>query len=91
MLVLIVAPPLVVQREHGSGVWMPGLLANVASGTATDVAAPAAVAALVARAIINGGSDGSHKGDVVPCSPFRAALTLILAERFVWFTAREQS
>ena len=37
---------------NGSGSWMPGILANVVSGTATDVAAPAAVAALAAWAII---------------------------------------
>ena len=52
VLVLIIAPPLVVQLVNGSGSWMPGILANVVSGTATDVAAPAAVAALAAWAII---------------------------------------
>jgi len=52
VLVLIIAPPLVVQLVNGSGSWMPGILANVVFGTATDVAAPAALAALVAWAII---------------------------------------
>ena len=52
VLVLIIAPPLVVQLFSGSGSWMPGILANVLSGTATDVAAPAALAALAAWAII---------------------------------------
>lgn len=52
VLVLIIAPPLVVQLVSGSGSWMPGILANVVSGTATDVAAPAALAALAAWAII---------------------------------------
>ena len=51
VLVLISAPPLVVQLVSGSGSWMPGILA-VVSGTATDVAAPAALAALAAWAII---------------------------------------
>ena len=51
VLVLIIAPPLVVQLVSGSGSWMPGILA-VVSGTATDVAAPAALAALAAWAII---------------------------------------
>ena len=52
VLVLIIAPPLVAQLFNGSGSWMPGILANVLSGTATDVAAPAALAALAAWAII---------------------------------------
>ena len=52
VLVLIIAPPPVVQLVSGSGSWMPGILANVVSGTATDVAAPAALAALAAWAII---------------------------------------
>ena len=45
VLVLIIAPPLVVQLVSGSGSWMPGILASVVSGTATDVTALAALAA----------------------------------------------
>lgn len=52
VLVLIIAPPLVVQLLDGSGSWMPGILANVVSGTATDVAMPAALAALATWAIV---------------------------------------
>ncbi|MEO5899387.1 MAG: hypothetical protein ABIR68_04545 [Ilumatobacteraceae bacterium] len=52
VLALIIAPPLVVQLLDGSGSWMPGILANVVSGTATNVATPAALAALAAWAII---------------------------------------
>ena len=40
---------------------------------------------------LNGGSDGSLEDDVVPCAAFLAAHTLGVAERFVWFAAREQS
>lgn len=43
------------------------------------------------RSRLNGGSYGSSEGDVVPWSPFRAAHTLNVAERFVCFTAKEQS
>jgi ABC-2 type transport system permease protein len=52
VLVLIIAPPLIVQLFNGSASWMPGILANVMSGTATDVATPAALAALAAWAFI---------------------------------------
>lgn len=52
VLVLIIAPPLVVQLLNGSASWMPSTLANVLSGTATDVAAPAALAVLAAWAIV---------------------------------------
>jgi ABC-2 type transport system permease protein len=50
VLVLIIAPPLIVQLFNGSASWMPGVLANAMSGTATDVAAPAALAAAAAIA-----------------------------------------
>ena len=50
VLVLIIAPPLIVQLFNGSASWMPGIPANVMSGTATDVAAPAAPAAPAAIA-----------------------------------------
>jgi ABC-2 type transport system permease protein len=50
VLFLIVGPPLIVQLANGTGPWMPGILANVLSGTATDVAIPAALAAMAAWA-----------------------------------------
>ena len=58
VLVLTIAPPLVVQPLNGSGSRMPGILANIVSGTATDaamsaaLAAPAALAALATWAIV---------------------------------------
>ena len=52
VLVLIIAPPLVVQPLNGSGSRMPGILANIVSGTATDVAMSAALAALATWAIV---------------------------------------
>ena len=52
VLLLVIAPPLIVQLAHDSGSWMPAILANVLSGTATDVSVPAALAAIVAWAII---------------------------------------
>jgi hypothetical protein len=52
VLLLIIAPPLIVQLANDTASWMPGILANVLSGTATDVAVPAALAAIAAWAII---------------------------------------
>ena len=52
VLLLIIAPPLIVQLANGTASWMPGILANVISGTATDVAVPVALAATAAWAII---------------------------------------
>lgn len=52
VLILIVGPPLVVQLASGTAPWMPGVLANVLSGTATDVGVPSAVAALALWACI---------------------------------------
>jgi ABC-2 type transport system permease protein len=52
VLLLIIAPPLIVQLANSTGSWMPAVLANVISGTATDVATPAALAALSAWACI---------------------------------------
>lgn len=46
-LLLMVLPPLIVQLANGAASWMPATLANVASGVGTDVATPAAYAALV--------------------------------------------
>jgi ABC-2 type transport system permease protein len=52
VLFLIVGPPLIVQLANGTAPWMPGVLANVLSGTAVDVAVPAAIAAIAAWACI---------------------------------------
>jgi ABC-2 type transport system permease protein len=52
VLVLMIAPPLIVQLAHGSGSWMPAALANVLSGVTDDVAAPAAVLAMLAWAVV---------------------------------------
>ena len=52
VLVLIVAPPLVVQLASGTGPWMPSTLANVLSGVMSDVSTPAAVGGLAVWAIV---------------------------------------
>ena len=46
VLMLIIVPPLVVQLASGTANWMPGILANVISGTADDVSVIAALAAI---------------------------------------------
>lgn len=50
--VLMIAPPLIVQLESGTGSWMPANLAGVVSGTIDDVGVLGAVAALVVWAIV---------------------------------------
>jgi ABC-2 type transport system permease protein len=52
VLVLIVAPPLIVQLAHGAGSWVPNTLANVLSGVGDDVALPAAVVAMAVWATV---------------------------------------
>lgn len=52
VLVLIVAPPLVVQLANESASWMPSVLANVLSGVGSDVSVPAAIAAIAAWAAV---------------------------------------
>lgn len=52
VLFLIVGPPLIVQLANGTSPWMPGVLAAVLSGTATDIAVPAALAATAAWACV---------------------------------------
>lgn len=52
VLLLIIGPPLIVQLANDTASWMPAILANVVSGTATDVAVPAALAAIAAWACI---------------------------------------
>jgi ABC-2 type transport system permease protein len=46
-LLLMVLPPLITQLSSKVASWVPATLANVASGVATDVAAPQALGALV--------------------------------------------
>jgi hypothetical protein len=52
VLLLIVAPPLLVQLATDTASWIPNTLANVVSGVATDTGTAAAMAALVAWAIV---------------------------------------
>lgn len=46
VLVLVIAPPVIVQLASGTAPWVPATLANVASGVATDTGTLAAVAAI---------------------------------------------
>ena len=52
VLVLLIAPPLIVQLASGTASWMPSILANVLSGVGTDVSQPAAVAAIAVWALV---------------------------------------
>lgn len=52
VLMLVIAPPLIVQISSGAANWIPSTLATVISGVSTEVAAPAALAALVCWAAI---------------------------------------
>jgi ABC-2 type transport system permease protein len=52
VVVLIIAPPLIVQLANEATSWMPGPLANVASGVANDVGIGAALAAITAWAVV---------------------------------------
>ena len=52
VLVLIIAPPLVIQLASGASSWVPNTLANVLSGVTHEVSRPAALAALAAWAIV---------------------------------------
>ncbi|MGI9540067.1 MAG: hypothetical protein ACR2N6_07965 [Miltoncostaeaceae bacterium] len=52
VLVLVVAPPLIIQLASGSASWMPSALANVVSGVDDAVAPGAALAAVTAWAIV---------------------------------------
>jgi len=55
VLLLIVAPPLIVQLANSTASWMPNSLALVLAGVTTDVSGPAAVAALSAWALVPAG------------------------------------
>jgi len=52
VLVLIIAPPLIVQLASSATSWVPNTLANVLSGVGHDVSRPAAIAALAAWAAV---------------------------------------
>ena len=51
-LMLIVAPPLLVQLVNDAGSWVPATLTAVLSGVGTEVGVPAALAALTAWALV---------------------------------------
>ena len=55
VLMLIVAPPLIVQLANSTASWMPNSLALVLAGVTPDVRGPAAVAALSAWALVSTG------------------------------------
>jgi ABC-2 type transport system permease protein len=51
VLILVIAPPLVIQLASGIAPWIPGTVALVASGVADDTSTAAAVAAIGAWAL----------------------------------------
>ena len=51
-LVLIIAPPLVVQLVSGTASWMPSTLANVLSGVMSEVSVAAAMVGLALWAVV---------------------------------------
>jgi ABC-2 type transport system permease protein len=67
VLMLIIAPPLVVQISSGAANWIPPTLANVVSGVTSEVSAVAAIAALVCWAGVPAiiGLTSALKRDVV--------------------------
>lgn len=67
VLVLVVAPPLIVQLASGAASWMPGTLATVLSGVTHEVSWPAALAALAAWGTVPAliGLLVTHNRDVV--------------------------
>lgn len=52
VVMLVIAPPLIVQIASGAGSWIPPTLANVVSGVSNEVTALAAIAALVCWASV---------------------------------------
>ena len=52
VLVLVIAPPLIVQLASGTADWVPSALANVASGVANQTSVASACAAMVLWALI---------------------------------------
>jgi hypothetical protein len=52
VLILVIAPPVVVQLASGAAPWVPSTLANVASGVATDTTTVAATIAIGLWALV---------------------------------------
>jgi len=52
VVVLVIAPPLIVQLANEAASWVPDTLTKVASGVANDVGLGAALAAIAAWAIV---------------------------------------
>jgi len=52
VLILVIAPPLIVQLASGTASWVPSPLANVASGVADDTSTAAAVVAIGLWALV---------------------------------------
>jgi hypothetical protein len=67
VLLLIVAPPLIVQLASGAASWVPNTLANVLSGVGDEVGLLAAGAAIAAWALLPAGIGliAVHRRDVV--------------------------
>ena len=67
VLMLVIAPPLIVQISNGAANWIPPTLANVTSGVTNEVTALAAIAGLVCWAGIPAviGLVSTMKRDVV--------------------------
>jgi ABC-2 type transport system permease protein len=51
VLVLVIAPPLIIQLANGAAPWVPNALANVISGVTDDTSVAAAVAAIAVWAL----------------------------------------
>jgi len=52
VLTLLIAPPLVVQLASGTASWMPSVLANVVSGTVSDVGYVSAIVGIAVWAVV---------------------------------------
>ena len=67
VLLLVVAPPLIVQLANGAASWVPSTLAGVLSGVGDDVALLSALAAIAAWAAVPAaiGLVAVHRRDVV--------------------------
>ena len=52
VLVLVIAPPVIVQLANGTAPWLPSALANVASGVTNETSVAAASAAMVVWALV---------------------------------------
>jgi ABC-2 type transport system permease protein len=52
VVVLVIAPPVIVQLASSSAPWIPSAVANVVSGIAADTSVPGAVVAIVLWALI---------------------------------------